>query len=218
MKPVPDRSAAARALGLDANTLVLGLLPGSRRNEIEILLPILLAAAEQVSRHDQGLQCVLPLAGSLPRALLQPHLEKASIDVHVAEGDFYGAVGACHAALVASGTAALETALMGVPLVATYRVHPWTYRVAHSLSTGLPDVALPNLILGRRAVPELMQLDCRADLLSAAVAPLLEDGEERRSQLAALQELRQLLGEGDVFECAADAIMELLAERRLVTS
>ncbi len=212
VQPPGEAGAAAQALGLDPEAPVLGLLPGSRRSEVGMLLPVMLDAAARLAQRHQQLQCVLPLAPGLNRAAVDRHLSSAQVAVQVVENDFHRALTACRAAMVASGTATLETALLQVPMVITYKVSPWTYRIARRLSR-LRDVGLPNLILGRREVPECIQDDCVGERVAAQVAPFLEDGDERRRVVQALGELRSLLGRGGAFQRAADAVVRVFPSR-----
>lgn len=212
VEPPGSSVAAAEALGLDPAAPVLGLLPGSRRSEMRKLLPVMLDAAARLARTHRQLQCVLPLAPGLPRAVADEFLGGAEVAVQVVENDFYRALTACRAAMVASGTATLETALLQVPMVITYKLSPWTYRIARRLFQ-LRDVGLPNLILGRRAVPECIQDECVGERIAEQVAPFLEFGEERRQVVEALSEVRGLLGQEGAFQRAADAVVRTLSLR-----
>ena len=212
-RPAESRQAAAQELGLPLDAPVLGLLPGSRRNEVEALLPVMLQAAARVSRAHPGLRCVLPLAGGLHRERIAEQVASSPVPVEAVPDRFDRVVSACNAALVASGTASLETALLEVPLVVAYRMRPWTFRLVRWLSP-LEHAALPNLVLGRCAVPEFIQEDCTAEKLAAAVSPLLQDGPPRRSMIDSLRQVRQGLGGGGAIDRAAEEIVELLQGRR----
>jgi len=212
VEPPGEAAVAAEALGLDPAAPVLGLLPGSRRSEVKMLLPVMLDAAARLARQHPQLQCVLPLAPGLTRDAVEAHLAGAPVAVRVVESDFHRALTACGAAMVASGTATLEAALLQVPMVITYKLSPWTYRLARRLFQ-LRDVGLPNLVLGRREVPECIQEDCVGERLAERVAPFLEDGEERRRVVQALGQVRGLLGQGGAFGRAAGAVVRVLSSR-----
>ncbi|MGD8374554.1 MAG: lipid-A-disaccharide synthase [Acidobacteriota bacterium] len=211
VRPVASRERAAAALGIPEDVPVLGLLPGSRRNEIRAVLPAMLAAAGIVERGLPGLRTVLPVASPRHLPVLEEMIRDAGMPVLCREGDFPGTVGACDAILAASGTATLEVSLMGVPLVITYRVSRWTYGLVSRLSS-VTRAGLPNLILGRDAVPERLQEECRGDALASAVLPLMRPGEPRSAMLRDFDELRRRLGGGGAIERAADAVVELLGE------
>jgi lipid-A-disaccharide synthase len=206
------RDEAARAIGLDPGRPVLGLLPGSRRNEVRSLLPCFLGAAAIVAGRIPGVQFVLPAAAGVAESEFTVPLAASAVPVRRVAGEFERVVAACDVALVASGTATLETALLGVPLVIAYRVHRGTYALARALSS-LDLVGLPNLILGRRAFAECIQRDCSPVPLAAAVAPLFGDTPERTAAVGALAELPARLGGGGGIDRAADEVLSVL--RRL---
>lgn len=213
VRPVACRERAAAALGIPEEVPVLGLLPGSRLNEIRAVLPAMLAAAGIVERERPGLRTVLPVASARHLPVLEEMMRGAAAPVLCREGDFAGTVGACHAVLAASGTATLEVSLMKVPLVITYRVSRWTYGMVTRLSS-VTRAGLPNLILDRDAVPERLQEQCRGEVLASTVLPLMGPGEPRSTMLRDFDDLRRRLGGGGAIERAADAVVEVLEERR----
>jgi lipid-A-disaccharide synthase len=191
--------------GLDPARRVLALLPGSRKKEVRLLLPPAVAAAQRLERD--GWQPVIALAHTLTRADLAAALGGNAPPVSVIEDDTYNVVHAADAALVASGTATLETALLGTPMVIMYRVSPVTFAVARLL-VRVEHIGMPNIILERRVFPELLQGDVTCDKLVAAV----KDIAARREDLtAALATLRGKLGEPGAAERAALMALELMA-------
>jgi lipid-A-disaccharide synthase len=212
----PDRAAARASLGLDAGAPVLALLPGSRLGEIERLAGAFLGAAARVAAATPGLRIVAPMAGTAARAAFERQLD-AHPDVaalrpalRITDGGAQAALIACDVVLLASGTATLEAMLCKRPMVVGYKVAPWTYRIVRGLGLLKVDrYALPNVLAGATIAPELMQDDCTADKLAAALLAWLRDP----AAAAALQpryralhlQLRQ-----DASARAADAIAELL--------
>ncbi len=175
------------------------LLPGSREHELQRLLPVFLETVERVRRERPQASFVLGLArGAEPAVASAAH----DAGIEVVEG-LVPAATSCQAALVASGTATLELAVLGVPMVVAYRVHASTYAVGKALVRGISHIALPNILAGREVVPEHIQhLDPAAlarDLLAAAADPkvvedlasvkasLGEPGAARRAAAAALE-------------------------------
>ncbi len=221
LRPASDgqKSAARAALGLDGGPLV-ALLPGSRRHEVRRLAPVLLDAARLLHEADPLLRFVLPVA--------EP-LFAAEIDALVAGRGLAGAVStvsrshdalrAADLALLASGTASLEAALLGTPMVVVYRVAALTIGVVRAaIALDLIDsdtVALPNLVLHRRVVPELTQGDVAGAKIAAAAAPLLASAADRERQRQALGEVSRLLWAGGSDARAAEAILAV-ADRRAV--
>lgn len=206
----PDRLAARRAFGIDAETRVLAVLPGSRRGEVTRLLPPFLAAIAHLAGTHPDLIVLLPLATPAARAWVEPAVAASPVAarVRLLEGRSLEAMSAADAVLLASGTAALEAMLCKRPMVVAYRLHP----LSHALVRGLrllktPWVSLPNILAGEALVPELLQSACTPKALAAALAGCFEHG--RSDTLAArFRELHLALrGEGE--EAAARAILEL---------
>ena len=199
-----DRDATRALYGLDPARPLLALLPGSRKKEVRHLLAPGLAAAQQLA--TQGWQTVLPLAHTLTRADLAATLRGTLPPIPVVENDTYNVVAAADAVLVASGTATLEVALLGRPMVIMYRVAALTFALARRL-VHIDHIGMPNIILGRRVFPELMQRDVTCNKLVAAI----QDVAARPAEIAAaLTELRQRLGAPGAATRAAHLALELM--------
>lgn len=206
-----SREDLARAAGLHPGRETLMILPGSRRSEVSRILPPAAAAFAALARERPGLQGLLPLAPDLEAADVAPTLAAAGAEeVRIHRGDWPRVLDLGTAGIVASGTASLEAALRGLPLVVVYRVSPLTYAVGRRL-VELDHVALPNLVAGRRVVPELIQQDCRAETIADAVRVYLDD-EPRRARIAdELRGLRARLGGAGAFDRTAEAVLAELA-------
>jgi lipid-A-disaccharide synthase len=204
------RPAAAERHRREAEPYSLVVLPGSRRSEIERLMPVFGPALAEVARTLR-IEAVLP-AVTRHRALI----ERLALDWPVAvpvrivtgEAPKYAAFRTARAALAASGTVTLELALAGVPMVVAYKVSRAEAFIARRLIQ-VPSIVLPNLILGSSAMPELIQADCTADRLAATLKPLLTGGPERDAQCAALARIDGLmqLPSGDTPSRAAARIV-----------
>ncbi len=168
----------------------LALLPGSRRKEVESLLPSMVGAVAELRRHGP-LRARLIRAGSIPRELIDRHVAGAEIEV-VSEERF-AAIADCHLALCASGTATLEVGLLGTPMIVLYRLSPWSYRLARWL-VKVPHFSLVNLVLGRAVVPELVQDEATAGNVAARALELLQNPEMIRTMRRDLDGLREALG------------------------
>ena len=189
---------------LDPTRPLLALLPGSRKKEIRHLLPPGIAAAHRLIA--EGWQVAIALAHTLTRDDLAAALGGALPALPIIEDDTYNLVHAADAALVASGTATLETALLGRPMVIMYRVSPLTFAVARRL-VHLEYIGMPNIILGRRVFPELIQRDVTPENVVAAVREVTAHRDELT---AALRELRDKLGQPGAAERAAHLALELI--------
>lgn len=193
----------------------VALLPGSRRSEVTALLPTLLQAvrrlAERLPIHAQVIR-----APSLPRSVLEEALSLDDLPVELVDGDRderFRAVAGSHLALCASGTATLETGLLGTPLIVVYRLKGWTYWLARVL-VRLPHIALVNLVLERRAVPELIQSEARPERIADEAERLLRDPARIEILRRDLAELRNRLGESGASSRAAHEVAAVLGEGR----
>ncbi len=209
----PDRSLARRALGVPDAAPVLALLPGSRLGEIARLGPIFLDAARRLATQIPGLLVLAPMANPACRAALEaidPTLASAGSRVRLIDGQAHQAMIAADAVLLASGTAALEGMLAKRPMVVGYRIAALTYWIVRSFGLMRIDrYALPNVLAGEVLAPELMQDECTAENLAAAVLRWFREPQA----VAALQprylQIHQQLRR-DASASAAAAIAELL--------
>ena len=165
---------------------VIGLLPGSRREEVVTLLPSMLKAVEILKDHYPNVACLLPRASTIPRDLIDSMIGQSPVRVRTTEGDIYRVLKVCDLALVASGTATLETAIMGVPMVILYRVSPFSYWVARSL-VKVPYIGLVNWIAQGKIVPELVQNEVTPENIFREALPLLRAGGGREVMIKNLQ-------------------------------
>lgn len=200
---LPSRPELKRALGLDPSRPVLGLFPGSRRQEAARLWPRFREASELVTRARPEVQCLA--AASAAGRYGDPR------GIRVVADRARECFGAADAALCKSGTSTLEAALAGTPQVVAYRMNAVTYGIARRL-VQVRWVSLVNLIAEREVAPELLQGEATADRLAEAVLPLLDPlSPQRRSQLEGIAEVRRRLGEPGAAARAAAIALELLA-------
>ncbi len=170
---VPTPEHAAQTLGLDARAPIVALLPGSRRQEMQHLLPTMLAAFQRIAARVPRVQGVLPVAPGLSMAEVQQMRDAYAVPVTLVSGHGHLAIRAAHCAVVASGTATLETGLLGTPMVVVYRMHPVTAWLARRL-VRVPYIGLVNIVAGRPCVPELLQEALCPQTLAALVLQYLE--------------------------------------------
>ena len=212
---------------LDATRPIVALLPGSRMNEIQRNLPPIFGACEEILRQKRGCQFVLVLAPSIQPELVtsvgaseatlriksggaeHSFRVPAGLNLKIISGATYDAVSSASVAIVASGTATVETALLGTPMVVVYKVARLTELILRTFIV-TRFVAMPNLILGKRVVPELLQQDCTPQRIAAEVLKLLNSPAARDEMLAGLAEVRGKLGPGGAISRAADIIVGML--------
>lgn len=197
--------------GLDTHPVV-AFLPGSRRGEVERHAPPFADAVRHLAARYPGLAIVVPTVAPVA-AMVRAAAAGWGVRTLVVEGvpDKYDAVAAADVALVASGTATLEVALADVPMIVTYRTGRLTHAVGRRL-VRVSHLGLVNILLGRSAVPELLQEDCRGDRLAAALAGLIDDEDARSRQRHSLREAVALLASGEETpsERAARVILSLI--------
>ena len=189
---------------LDPSRPIVALLPGSRRSELNYILPPLLDAARLLAQSHPHMQCVLPLARTITRAEIP-----AAENLHIIEHDTYNALAAADLAIVASGTATLETAIIGTPLVVVYRASSLNWRIFTPL-INVPFVGMPNLIAGRAIAPELLQDNLNGAALAKLIGDLLADQPRLTTMREDLAAVRAQLGEAQASERAAQCLLKLL--------
>jgi len=228
----PDQAAARRELGLPLDVPVLALLPGSRLGEIKRLGGDFLEAAAILKQHLPDLRIVAPMANAQCSAAfaallrdsgfgigdsIKPALHLLSPESRISNPESplsHQAMIAADAVLLASGTAALEAMLAKRPMVVAYRLAPLTHWIVKTFGLLRTDVySLPNILAGRRIVPELMQDDCKPDALAAALLPALRAHATRQNfspeLLAEFRRLHESL-RGDALHNAAGAVADMM--------
>ncbi len=207
----PDRAGARRELGFDAADTLVALLPGSRLGEVSRLGEDFAGAAAWISRQRPGTRFVAPMATPAVRARFERALATAAPGVGVAllDGRARVALAAADVVLVASGTATLETLLSKRPMVVAYRLATTTFFLLRHLGlVKVQHVAQPNLLLGERVVPELLQEQVRPETLGAAVLAELEASRRGGDLERRFLDVHRSLRQGGA-ALAAQAILEL---------
>ncbi len=209
------REAARRTLGLAPDERLIALLPGSRRGEVRRhLAPMLDAAGRLVNHGGRGIKVAVSDAGAVGGASLRGEagsLWRMIRPTHH-RGESEELLRAADLALVASGTATLETAALGVPMVIIYRTSPINYAIARRV-VRLPRIGLANIVAGADVAPERIQARATGAEIASAAAILLDDVEARERQRAAFAALPEILGGAGSSERAADALLAFAAER-----
>ena len=191
--PHYDRAKLRRELGLDESARVVGLLPGSRVSEVEMLLPVLLKAAAQLVVAEPGTQFILAQASSIDDNLIQTLLQHSPVPVRVVHDQASEVMALSDVLLIASGTATLQAAVVGTPMVLLYKTSPVTYRLARWL-INVKWIGLVNLVADRLIVPELIQDEATAERLCQEVLHLLRDPSAYNDMKEGLRQVRQSLG------------------------
>lgn len=211
VKPTMSRAQFAEKHGLDTAKPIVVLLPGSRKGEIARNFPVIAQACANLARNANSCgqaQFVHVAAPGLGPELFAP-FTPPGLKIHRVEGQAYNALAAADCAIVASGTATIEATLLCTPMVVVYRVSPISAFLARPLIRA-PYFAMPNLIAGRRIVPELIQNELKADSIEREARRLIESPDARADMKASLAEVTAKLGHGGAIERAADAFAAIL--------
>jgi lipid-A-disaccharide synthase len=207
-EPEPFR----RSLGLDPWRPTVALLPGSRPSELQRLLPPLAESAAQLAGERPGLQFVIPLAPGVRAAEVERAFRAHGVAPVLVDGRTSEVAGASDVAVVASGTATLETGLMLRPMVVIYRMSALSWLVGRLL-VRVPFISLVNLLSGRRLVPELLQGGLRPQAIVNEVRRVWTPGAERDAQLQGLRQLRERIGTAPTAARVANEVLEVLRAR-----
>ena len=209
------KDAFLRELGLTPAAPIVALLPGSRPNEVERLLPVMRDAAKLISAKVPGAQFVVARAPSLDdRLFSEMRWDAVAPSVVLARTDDVLAIS--DAVITASGTATVQAALHGRPMVVVYRLSPLSYRLGRRF-VRVDHVAMVNLIAGRRIVPELIQDECTPQNIAAETVSLLTDSQRAAATGTALAEVRAKLGAPGASGRAAEAVLEVARTARVTT-
>jgi len=204
------RAPARAALGLGEDEVVVAMLPGSRRAEVQYIAPLLLQAAIKMNQERPALKFVLPVVPGL-RHVLEPLRKQhaPNLPIQLLDGQSHEALAGCDVTLVASGTATLEAALFKRPMVITYAMHALNWQMMKRMKYQ-PWVGLPNILLNDFAVPELLQGDATPERLAHAALAWLDDPQRCADLQARLTTLHHTL-RCNTAKAATDAIEKVLA-------
>ncbi len=204
--PTYDRDELRKRYQVNGATPVVGLLPGSRASEVRTLLPLMLGAAAQLRAVFPDARYLLAQAASVDDDLIADLLKEASLNVHVVKEQSSEVLAACDLAWIASGTATLQSAVIGTPMILTYRASWLTAAIARAVIR-IPWIGLVNIVAGRTLVPELLQENATAERLYEEARRLLTDRQAYETMRAGLQAVRASLGESGASRRAAEVII-----------
>ena len=210
VKVASSREETLAKYGLSKERPTVALLPGSRPSEIRAILPVMAAAARLVKQRLGGVNFIISKHSGRPEEMYAGALKDARIEYRLVEGDLHNIVAASDFAVVASGTATLETAIIGTPYVLVYKASLVTYAL-YMLVREIPFLGIANVVAGRQVVPELLQFDMTPEKIAAITVGMLSDHRKLAAMSADLAAVKSALGSPGASLHAARAILPLLA-------
>jgi len=202
-----EKKSAREDLGLDSQE-VIGILPGSRDQEIKQLLPVMLEAASLIRQVRPGVELLLPLSHTVSGDVVREYVGESDLPVRIVSDAAHLCMAASDVLIVASGTATMEAAIVGTPMVVIYKTSTPTYFLARLL-VDIPFISWPNILMGKRIVPELLQDEAEPEGIAGLVLMMLENpslSSEIRKNLA---EARSKLGSPGALTRTARLILEV---------
>lgn len=212
VKPTLSKEEGRRRFGLEPGEPTVGLLPGSRPHEVKRLLPRLLGAAFLMKQELPRLQFIIPRASGIPEGMILRETRAATLPVRVVEGHPYDVMNLCDLLITASGTATLEGAILGKPMVIVYRVSWLSYWIGRALIQ-VDHIGLVNLISGRRVAPELIQGEASPERIATEGLRILRDPLLYRRMSEAMEKVKAALGPPGAAKRAGQIVCELLEDR-----
>ena len=203
LRDAPSKESARLSLGISMSDKVISLLPGSRLKEIDSHVDAMVDALNIIQAQSPGLRFLISEAISLPDGYVANRLKSSGIEIRAVRGDAAKVIRAADAVVVASGTASLETALLGVPMVVLYAGDIFFYSLVRYFLLQVDYISLANLLSGYEAVPELCQKQVRAQPIADALREVLMDDDVRARQVRAFERIQNTLEGMNPYECAA---------------
>jgi len=214
VRPSLPREEALEQFGIDPEQKTIALLPGSRIEEVIRLLPPMLTSAALLQRAIPKLQFILPLAPGISGTDLHPILRDTFVPITVVNGFSYDVMALSDLIITASGTATLEAAILGKPMVIVYKVSSLSYWVARALIR-VKHIGLVNLVAGKEIARELLQKDVNPERITEEALRLLKDPVLYEKTIESMAEVRQSLGEPGAASRAARIVLSLLYDRQV---
>ena len=204
-----SREEAFQQFSLSSGVTTIGLLPGSRMNEVKRHLPPMIEAIPLISKQINPVQFIIPVAPGLDLGEVQNLVGSKRENIRVVENNIYDVMRISDVVIVASGTATMEAAIMGAPMIVVYRVSPLTYLLGKMLIK-VKNIGMVNIIAGKTVVPELIQKDVTPEKITSAVVQILENPSKQEEIKKELNSLKEKIGKSGASFRAAQIIISLL--------
>lgn len=204
-----SRGEYLESVGLDSARPVVGLFPGSRKNEIHYIFETILESAKAILKEKPGTHFLLPMAHTLDRSDLENRLNISGLPVTIVDDNIYDVINACDAIVTVSGTVTLQIALVGIPMTIVYKMSPMTYAIGKRL-VNVPHVGLANIVAGERIVREFIQEKALPEAISAEILHILSDPDYEHAMRQGLSRIREKMGDGGCSKRVALIISEMI--------
>ncbi len=215
VKTVLDKDKAYKIFGLDKNQKIIGILPGSRNQEIKTLLPVMLESARIIKKEIPTVQFVLPLAKTIKNDEVSGPIKQSGLEIKVIEGFTYDVIFMSDLLIVASGSVTLEAAILKKPMIIVYKLHFMTYILAR-LVCHISTIGLVNIIAGKEVVPELQQGNATSENITSWVLKALTDEKYYERMKLELAKIEPLLGKKGAAQTTAKSIINYLYEENFL--
>ncbi len=209
INPVYHKETLCKKFGLNPSYPIVGICPGSRESELKRLLPVMLDASEKIRTEIPNVQFILPIAAPFSKEKFLNRLGSYAEKIKAVKGDASEVMAVCDFLIVASGTATLQAAIIGIPMIIVYKVSPLTYWIGKKLLK-INMIGLVNIILGDKIIPELIQHEATAENIKCEIVKLFQNKEKTRIMRSKLSLIKEKLTEKKASENAAEAILRLL--------
>lgn len=206
VKPSVSKAEARELFGISATDYPVLLLPGSRKQEIELLLRTMLAAAKKIKKAKPEAKFFLPIAQGISRTSIEEIIEELGLKVQLTEEKTYDLMGVCEFALATSGTVVMEAALMGLPCIVLYRFNKLNYFIG-KLVVHIDYFSLPNILAGEGVLPELLQDEVNEDRIFKEAERYFEEAGYAEKVRSRLKEISKMLGKPDASGRVAEHIL-----------
>ena len=211
VRPTRTREESLKKFSLDSDLKIVGLLPGSRMNEINFLLDEILGAAEKIKKELGACQFLLPIAESVDFDTIHRKLGSNVLDIKILKGEAYDVMNTSDVLILASGSATLEAGIIGCPMVIIYKLNPLTYWLALIL-VNTPFYGLVNIVAGKGVAPELIQSKANAKNIAAETLKILKNPEHCQEIRNQLLRIRENLGSPGVMKAVASSMADSLSK------
>lgn len=193
VQPTLSQEEALKKFELDSSKITIGLLPGSRKGEVRRILPPMLEAAKILKKEMNNVQFIIPLAPGLPEGEVRTLLDKKGLTVRIVHGDIYEVINTCFCVIVASGTATLETAIVGKPMVIVYKISFLTYLIGRMM-IAVKNIGMVNIVAGKEICPELIQGEANPRRIAQEAKKILQTPALYQRIQEELKDIRDKLG------------------------